>query len=587
MRDDTKKSKFFGRRSFIIGCAQLLTLAAFDAKMYYMQVIEGQKYRNLADGNRVRVSVFPAIRGNILDRNGTVLAYNNIIHRIVTESKNIEEIKRLVIILNTYLEQPIVFSTEKLHSMLKNATLDSYIVLKDNLTWLEIVKVESNLYHLGKISINQQSQRYYPYGEITGHVTGYLGLPTTQEIINLSVPNVQDFMVGKNGIEKNYEKLLQGTPGVKKTEVDARNIIIRQLSVDNPTAGSNIKLSLNIKLQQYIKDLLSNKASAVVVMDPDTGQVLAMVSNPSYNPNDFVFGISKSQWQELNDNTKTPLINKCISAAYPPGSTFKVVPALAALENGISPEMEIHCTGEHKVGNRVFHCWKHSGHGKVNMNLALAQSCNIYFYRLAEMLTIQSIAKIGKTLGLGEKTGIELPFESSGVMPDNIWKLKKYQKKWLLGDTTNASIGQGYVLTTIIQLANMLARLVSAREVIPSIVLEDAKIMPKLNINNAHLEIVKQGMYAAFNKPYGKNYNHRLYMPDFEFSGKSGTAQIASLENGKRKGISDHGLFIGFAPYESPRYTIAAIVENGGWGSASAMPIVRKIVEYLRELEQQ
>ncbi len=585
MRDDTKKFRIFTRRSFFAFGLQALFFTILSSRFYYLQVWDRQRYQTLSDSNRIRLSIVPPIRGEVYDQKGRLLIGNKLFYRIVIDSHKAVEVRASIDAINPYLQQPIHLTDTELASLLYQSSRYSPLVLSDNVGWEDIAVIESYSYKFPKVMIEQGSKRHYPAGSATSVITGYVAPPTEAELKQLGISNYQDFVIGKNGIERALDHNLRGQPGVRKTEVDVKGRVIRELTYERGINGAATTLTIDLELQEYIHHLLVGQDGAIVVLDADSGAVLALYSAPSYDANLFIGGISQHDWNQLSTNPHKPLINKCISAVYPPGSTFKMVTALAALENGVPPDFSVKCTGEYNVGQHVFHCWKRTGHGTMNMDEALAQSCNPYFYRIAERIGIRHIAKMANILGLGSPTGIELPFESSGLIPDRPWKEMRYRQEWMRGDTTNTAIGQGYVLVTILQLAVMLARIASGQALTPALqsnaLLE--RNIRKIAIRPESLEVVRHGIYAAFNEPYGKNYGSRLHLPGFEMCGKSGTAQIASLANSKKRGLIDHGLFVGFAPYNQPRYIVASIIEHGGWGSASAMPVVRSIMQYLHQ----
>jgi penicillin-binding protein 2 len=427
--------------------------------------------------------------------------------------------------------------------------------------------------------ITQGQKRFYTNGIKTAHLTGYIGSPTESDLAKFPSLNYNDFVIGKNGVEKVLDEALRGYPGVKKIEVDALGTQIRELSNTPPIPGKTLKLSIDLELQDYISEVLGTNAGTVVVLNIKTGELLALYSSPSYDPNLFIGGISTQDWEALVSNPNTPLINKAISSAYPPGSTFKLVTAAAALEYGIPADYKVFCNGQHKVGNRIFHCNRKSGHGYVDIKFAIAQSCNVYFYTVAEKIGMKNLAKAAHALGLGSKTDIELPYEAKGNIPEPTWKILKFRQNWTLGDTVNASIGQGFILTTPIQLAVMAANIASGKQVKPTILYQETpQNFQDLSFDARHISTLKLGMFMVFNHHQGNGYKGRINDPSFQLCGKTGTAQVISSRVAKKKHHVDHGLFMGFAPYHDPTYAISVIIEHGSWGAGSALPIAKMIL---------
>ncbi|MBS0235747.1 MAG: penicillin-binding protein 2 [Proteobacteria bacterium] len=585
MRDEVWKLKTFTRRSFFIIWLKGVFFTMLGFRFAYLQIIESDKYKTLAESNRIRLTLTPQARGQITDRNDNFIATNRALFRLLVNNHDERSIHQTVAAINQYLRSPIKMDEDELAELIKKSDKYGPITLIHELTWPDIAAMESHRYKLPDFIIEQAFKREYPAREATAHLLGYIAPPTEEEVRkNSKQPGIfvhKDIPIGKNGVEKSLDSLLVGRPGIKRIEVDAHGKIVRELGQEPAINGDRIAISIDVELQKYIHELLAGRGGAAVVMHAITGEVLAMYSSPSYDPNLFIEGVTHEEWEKLTNNPNTPLMNKCISATYPPGSTFKMVTAIAAREAGIRSDYKVNCTGSYQVGSRTFHCWNRQGHGLVDMNTALAQSCNPYFYNVSEKIGIDEISKVAAILGLGQKTGIELPFESAGLIPNRSWKMKKYKQDWMRGDTVNASIGQGYVLATITQLTVMLARIISGQNITPTLRYGIQRTFDGLPLNAEHLEEVKDAIYAAFNRPYGKNYASRLDIEGFEISGKSGTTQVASLANSKKRGLIDHGFFLGFAPYQSPRYVVASIVEHGGWGSSSAMPIVRQIMQYL------
>lgn len=579
MRDNSQKTQIFSRRAITLGAIKTALFSFLFVRYYYLQIIDAIKYKTLSDKNRIKLSIIPPIRGLIKDRNGVDVATNKLSYRLSFNTRNKAEIKALLSKVNEIVAEKIILNDAEIKSRLKKLLRSSPFLVTDKLTWEDVTKLEINSHNFPEILIDQGQKRYYNFHNITAHITGYIGSPSKKELEKISIPNFNDFLVGKNGIEKVMDVNLRGHPGIKKTEVDALGNYIREISNTPACEGDLVKLAIDSNIQRYAAEILDTRSGSVVLIDIKTGEVLCLYSSPAYDPNNFVGGISAQDWNEIISDPQTPLINKAITALYPPGSTFKIVTALAALEYGIPPEFKVHCSGKYKVGDRFFHCNRDTGHGDVDVKLAIAQSCNVYFYTVAEKIGIKSIARTAHGLGFGEKTNIELPYESKGNIPEPNWKFLRFSQRWTIGDTVNASIGQGYILTTPIQLALMAARIASGKEVIPTILQRNA--IPKtLKFLPRNLEVIRKGMFMVFNDSRGNGFRHRISNPDFQICGKTGTAQVISARKTTKKHHIDHGLFIGFAPFDDPKYAISVIIEHGSWGSGSALPIAKQIMLY-------
>ena len=500
MRDEIQKYKCFSRRSLVLCAIKFTLFSTILGKYYYLQISQSRKYKVLSDKNRIKLTVIPPFRGIISDRSGEILAANKKFYRVILESTEIKNAMQTIKQINKILgAKKLDESEENLKKKIKKKKHFSSLVLGKYLTWDEVSKIEVNADILTGVEVDIGQERFYPYKHYLAHVIGYISSPTNEEVEKSSLPNFQDFKIGKNGVEKTLDNHLHGLPGLKKTEVDAYGRQIRKIAVDPAIAGQNLSLTIDAKLQAYIANLLEGKQGSIVVMDVNSGNVLAMHSSPAYDPNLFINGIAQDDWDKLLQNKHKPLINKTISIPYPPGSTFKIITALAALSSGIKPNHTIVCKGKHKVGTHTFRCWKKGGHGKIHFQKAIAQSCNVFFYDLAERVGIRNIKKIANIMGLGKKTGVQMPFENAGLIPYKAWKKNRYSVDWYIGDTVNAAIGQGYVLTTPIQLALMSARLASGNKLMPNIILGETELeQKKLAIKPSHLEFVRKGLYLVF-----------------------------------------------------------------------------------------
>ncbi|MFP4274709.1 MAG: penicillin-binding protein 2, partial [Paracoccaceae bacterium] len=441
--------------------------------------------------------------------------------------------------------------------------------------------------------------RHYPMGPDFAHVVGYVGPVSDSDLSRYADPDpvlrIPRFQIGKVGIESRHEEQLRGKAGTRRVEVNAAGRVMRELDRREGTPGADMQLTVDQGLQRYIQARLGSESASVVVMDVESGDLLAIASSPSYDPNKFVRGISVSDFATLRENNRRPLASKTVQDAYPPGSTFKMVTALAALEAGeVSPEETVWCPGHLEVGGRRFHCWKRAGHGHMDLESSMRESCDVYYYDLALKVGIENIAAMGRKLGLGEAHDIPMSAVARGLMPDKDWKRRNRGAEWVIGDTVNAAIGQGFVLSSPLQLAVMTARLATGRAVSPRLVksLGGVETEPRggapLGLNENHLRRIRQAMYTATNNRRGTAFNSRIVDEAFRMAGKTGTSQVRNITPAERRaGVTrnedlpwnrrDHALFVNFAPYEAPKVAVAVVVEHGGGGSAAAAPIARDV----------
>jgi len=611
-RRDQDKSRLLTRRAAMIGAAQGAVLATLAGRLYYLQVVEADRYTTMADENRIGVRLIAPRRGLILDRFGVRMADNRPTYRVVMvpeQARDIEATLDAVASLIPMTEQDrrrVLRDARRRHSFVP-------LSLRDDLSWDEMARIEVNTLELPGVSVEQALIRDYPFGALASHIVGYVAAVSEQELTGDPVLELPDFRIGKSGVEKEYDIDLRGVAGSKEVEVNALGRVVRELDRDDGKPGLDTVLAIDMAMQDFITRRLAGlQSAATVLMDAWTGEVLALVSVPSYDPSGFAAGVTETQWRAWQSDPYRPLIDKAIAGTYAPGSTFKPVVALAALAAGaITPETRIDCSGVFRLGDAEFHCWKHAGHGPLVLRDAIKHSCDVFFFETAHRAGIDNIAAMARRLGIGDQTGIDLPGEARGLMPTTDWKLRVTGVKWQGGDTISAGIGQGYDTATPLQLCVMAARLVTNRAVVPRILRQDGVVAAGaaphgggdpgfdfLDIPAPHLNVVLDGMRAVVNEPGGTAFAERIADPGMAMGGKSGTSQVrhisaAERERGVRRNMDlpwkerDHALFIAFAPADTPRYVCATVVEHGGTtgggGSAVAAPICRDI---LREVQQ-
>ena len=601
MHGDNERHKQFSRRTAMLAGGKAVLLSALVGRMYFLQVVESKRYKTLADENRINFRLLAPPRGRIVDRFGVPIADNQQNYRVVLIPEQTDDIEETLMRLGRIIQ---IGKSEMKHILREVRRKRSFVpvTLRENLNWEDVARIEVNTPDLPGIMIDVGQSRFYPYALETSHVLGYVAAVSEGETTGDPLLELPGFRIGKSGIEKVYDLALRGTSGDLQVEVNAYGRVIRELERNEGQPGRRLQLTIDTELQKLASENLGDESGSVVVMDVYSGDVLAMVSTPGFDPNAFNRGLSTDEWNALVSNDKSPLINKSIGGHYAPGSTFKMVVAMAALEKGvISSESEVFCSGKTKLGNATFHCWKRRGHGVTNLNKGISQSCDVYFYEIAKRTGIKRIAEMARRLGLGAHLGTGLPGEKPGLIPSNQWKKAVIGVPWQQGETLLAGIGQGYVLTTPLQLAVMTARLVNGGvAVTPRLtgdgISEDGVVSGyeegnrDIGLVPAHLVLVRDAMNTVVNVPGGTAFRSRIRKSEFRMGGKTGTAQVRRITKQERETRvlknhelpwkkRDHALFVGYAPVDAPRYAISVVVEHGGSGSKVAAPIARNVLE--------
>ncbi len=604
MNRDNDKGKVLIGRTLVWVLIQFMLLLLIIARLYYLQVYQADQFSTMADENRISTRLLIPPRGVIVDRHQKVLAGNrqNFQAMIVAEQtasvqETLDRFKKIMPLSEA--------EEERIKKDLKKYRRFVPIKIKDGLSWDDVSKVLLASPEMPGIIIDDGLSRYYPFGRQTAHVLGYVSSVSENDMKKDNDPllGIPGFKIGKDGIEKQFEKKLRGAGGNLKLEVNALGRVMKEIERIDGTAGENLQLSIDTRLQQKAYELYGEESGAAVLMDVNSGEILAFVSTPSYDSNDFAQGVGGDFFRTLLNDEKSPLMNKAVAGLYSPGSTFKMVVALAALEAGIiTKDSKVFCSGKTQLGNHLFHCWKKSGHGALNVVEALQHSCDIFFYDVAQKLGIEKIAAMARRFGLGLPTGIESGGEKSGLIPDKKWRLERFGEPWQTGETLIAGIGQGYILTTPLQLAVMTARLVNGgREIRPTFVKPDAeqlKNIRRISVNKNYLEIVKEGMCAVVNRPGGTAFASQFNYNGKRMCGKTGTTQVRRISMKERQsGIvkqedlpwkyRNHALFVGYAPQDNPKYAVAVLVEHGGGGSTVAAPIGSKLLLEALKLDEE
>lgn len=596
MEHEANKYQTYSRRAFLIGAGQLALITGLAARMGYLQVIEGEKYHTLAEKNRIDIKLLAPSRGYIYDRNGTVLALNDQNFRLVVIPEQAGDLEKALKNLQGYVgldDSDIELSIKKAKKKAKFVAVE----VKDSLSWEEVSKVEINLPDLNGFSIEVGDRRQYPLGDVTAHLVGYVGAVSESDLNGDPVLTLPGFRIGKTGIEKSHDLDLRGSSGYSKQEVNVVGRVVRELERDNGRQGREVVLSIDAELQEAVKRRLEQeKSAACVIMDSKTGAIYALNSHPSYDPNLFTKKLSLEKWEEWLSDPTTPLNNKAVAGQYPPGSTFKMMTALAALESkSINRGKKVYCPGHFDLGEDRFHCWKGAGHGHMNITQALAQSCDTFFYDISLELGIDRIAQMARRFGLGQKYGFEISPEMPGLIPDKDWKYGYFGRKWQPGETAVASIGQGYIQTTPLQLAVMTSRLINGGYAVQpwlTLAMDGEQVSnerwPKINVKDNNLALLKKGMDLAVNGAQGTAKDSIIENPALAMGGKTGTAQVRRITQREREeGVKNaelpwkyrhHALFVGYAPLKRPRYVISVVVEHGGSGSKAAAPVAKDLL---------
>lgn len=595
-----ESSRRVSRRGLALGGIQLGVVMALGLRLRTMQLEHADRYRLLSDGNSIKIRLLPPARGLIHDRNGILIAGNEQNYRVTLTREeaggNVEEVLQR-------LAQLIPINDSRMQELLDEFSKRSAItpiVLADRLTWEQFSSIAVNAPSLPGVTPESGLSRVYPRRGDLAHVLGYVGPVSDYDLSRIESPDpvlmLPEFQLGKVGVEAKLEHALRGTAGQRSVEVNSSGREMRELNRQEGKQGSTVQLTVNAELQNYAMQRLGEESAAAIVMDVNTGELVSVCSSPSFDPNKFVRGISVGDYRQLTEHDHRPLADKSVQGAYPPGSTFKMVTLLAGLESGvINGGSRFFCPGYLELGSRRFHCWSRGGHGHMDALQSLEQSCDVYYYELAQRVGIDRIAEMGRRLGLGVQHSLPMSAVTDGVMPNKEWKQQSYDQAWLIGDSLNASIGQGYVLASPMQLAVMTARIASGKAVSPRLIRtidgvpESDGEFEDLGLNPSNLRLARAGMEAVMNSARGTARSSRIIAEEWRMAGKTGTSQVRNITAAERaRGVvsneqlpwerRDHALFVCFAPFESPRYAVSVVVEHGGGGSAVAAPIARDIM---------
>lgn len=597
---NSARAKGFTRRTIVLSAGSLVAFGGLFTRLYQLQIVEVDKYRLLAEENRINTHLLAPLRGRIFDRFGEELATNRQNFRVLLVPEDADDLEATL----TRISHVLPIDERDRAKILREAKRKRGFVpvtVAENLGWRDFARVNFRSPALPGVRPDVGNTRHYPYKDILSHVVGYVGAVSDKEKDDDPLLSLPGFRVGKDGIEDTLDNRMRGTKGIRTVEVNAGGRVIRELSRQEGTPGQDLVLTLDMGLQRYTHERLAGESGAAVLMDIKTGEILALVSQPGFDPNDFNVGISTKKWRELNANKYNPLLNKAVKGAYPPGSTFKMVTSLAALEAGLwNPRERVVCRQRMTFGNQAYHCWKPGGHGSLDMRGAIKHSCNIYFYEVAKKVGVDRLAAMARRFGLGAPHDFGIPGERAGTVPSSQWKLANIGEPWQDGETLSYAIGQGFLAATPLQLAVMVARVANGQKAVaPRLVRSvGAELMATrdsraawadLDIAPEHMELVRDGMFKVLNEPGGTAFAKRITENGWVWAGKTGTSQIARITEADRaRGVTknedlpwerrDHALFVGFAPYDDPRYAISVVIEHGGGGSAAAAPVAKDIM---------
>jgi penicillin-binding protein 2 len=583
----------------VVGGVQLAFMAALGLRMRQLQIEEAEEYRLLAEENRINMRLIPPARGLIYDRNGVIVADNTQNYRIVIVREDAGDVEETVARLRRLIAMDETELARALAEMERRSPFVP-VTLADQLSWEDFSRVAVNAPALPGIITEVGLSRHYPMGRDFAHVVGYVGPFSEFDQSRIEDPDplfqIPRFPIGKLGVEARYEDELRGKAGTRKIEINAAGRVMRELGRDEGTPGADIQLTCDYRLTNFIKERLKGESAAVVVMDVENGDLVAIASSPAYDPNLFVRGISGPDYRALTEDKYRPLADKTVQGTYPPGSTYKMITALAALQDGkITPNETVWCPGHYQLGNRRFHCWKRGGHGHVDLNKSLVESCDVYYYDVAQRVGIDRISEVANQLGLGQRHDLPMSGIAEGLAPTRAWKEIRRGEPWQQGDTLNATIGQGFTLASPLQLAVMTARLATGRAVVPRLVksvggvdvpLEEA---PPLDFNPEWFRLIDRALFDTVNDRSGTAWRSRIVAEGMGMAGKTGTSQVRNITAAERaRGVisndqlpwerRDHALFVCFAPFDRPKYACSVVVEHGGGGSAAAAPVARDIM---------
>ena len=593
--ENKKQFTVLNRRTFFLYLLKISLFGLVGWRLYNIQIKESDKYRTLSKNNQIDIEILYPLRGKIIDINNNVLVSNKKVFDIYLIPENTSDINKTLNNISKIIKLDFR-KKRKVIELSKKVKKFEKIKIFENISWDDLEKIESNKINLEGVFISQDYMRVYNYGSIFSHLLGYINKPNQKEISLPFISNMPNLDIGKEGLEKSFNPILVGKSGRREVEVNSSGRIIREISRTNSKKGENLQITFDLRLQEYALNLLnSHRAGSIVVMNIQNGHILCMASTPSYNPNKIIEKPNKEYWDSLLQNNLSPLTFRSIQGLYAPGSTFKMIVAIAGLYHGVINSNTAHfCDGKISLGDRLYHCWKNNGHGSMNVENAIKESCDVFFYEISKSIGIDKIAKVAKDFGLGKEYDLPLSNQKKGIIPSKKWKKDNLDESWYPGETLISAIGQGFVLTNPLQLAYMTSIIASDGEVISPKIINDGLIKSKVNLEKYKeaIKIIKKSMFKVVNESKGTAFKSRS--EEIKFSGKTGTSQVRRITVAERESDDfrkkevewnkrDHALFVGYMPHDKPKYSISVVIEHGGSGASTAAPIAKQIFQFINK----
>ena len=593
--ENKKQFTVLNRRTFFLYLLKISLFGLVGWRLYNIQIKESDKYRTLSKNNQIDIEILYPLRGKIIDINNNVLVSNKKVFDIYLIPENTSDINQTLNNISKIIKLDFR-KKRKVIELSKKVKKFEKIKIFENISWDDLEKIESNKINLEGVFISQDYMRVYNYGSIFSHLLGYINKPSQKEISLPFISNMPNLDIGKEGLEKSFNPTLVGKSGRREVEVNSSGRIIREISRTNSKKGENLQITFDLRLQEYALNLLnSHRAGSIVVMNIQNGHILCMASTPSYNPNKIIEKPNKEYWDSLLQNNLSPLTFRSIQGLYAPGSTFKMIVAIAGLYHGVINSNTAHfCDGKISLGDRLYHCWKNNGHGSMNVENAIKESCDVFFYEISKSIGIDKIAKVAKDFGLGKEYELPLSNQKKGIIPSKKWKKDNLGESWYPGETLISAIGQGFVLTNPLQLAYMTSIIASDGEVISPKIINDGLIKSKVNLEKYKeaIKIIKKSMFKVVNESKGTAFKSRS--EEIKFSGKTGTSQVRRITVAERESDDfrkkevewnkrDHALFVGYMPHDKPKYSISVVIEHGGSGASTAAPIAKQIFQFINK----
>ena len=594
--EQKKQVSIYNRRTFFLFLLKLSLFTAVGWRLYNIQILDSSKYKTLSKKNQIDLEILFPVRGKIFDRNKILIANNEKVYDLYLIPENTKSINNTLNDLAKFIDIDFA-KRRKIIELSTKVKKFEKIKIFENISWSSLEKIETNKYKLEGIFIAEDYLRIYPYKEVFSHLLGYINKPNEKELALPFISKMPNLDIGKQGLEKSFNSVLVGKAGQREIEVNSNGRIIREISKVDSIKGQEVSLSIDARVQEYAINLLqSHRAGSINVINIKTGEILCMASTPTYDPNQIIKKPNTEYWETILSNTLSPLTNRSIQGLYAPGSTFKMIVAIAALKYGIINSASTHsCSGKIEFGDRVYHCWKTNGHGKMDVTNAIKESCDVFFYEISKKLGIDKIAEVAEDFGLGKIFDISMSNQKKGIVPTKKWKKTTLGESWYAGETLISGIGQGFVLTNPFQLAVMTSIIASNGKIIEPSILKRDNINFKTNEKySKEINIIKKAMFKVVNENKGTAFKSRI--DDIKFAGKTGTSQVKRISLSERESDDfrkkeqewknrDHALFVGYIPHDNPQYAISVIIEHGGSGASTAAPIAKQIFSYINKLD--